>query len=316
MTQKYLRKTTGSYFNRSVIDAPVEPDKIEINILPRRDEVMNIQNEHVNRFFKSLYEGVESRDPSLLSSYIGFESGSYQGKFDDNTSWVLFSDGIREVFETDDEYMIFVGKVYDEFYSLNKVWWGSKYFAHSVLRQFSLTKEKVYLDIFLHIFYNKKITNPIDCTNSRTANPTRHIIIGKDVLEAIRSFNLDDKKIKYLLKIFICDKFHEYDMMITGDHDIWMKKYDEERENDFVECAYNCLDIFPEQTLPILNGSKKNFEGVFKRGLLVSTFNERVFRENVDNIDFRKYGKIYNPGFLSKLQKHSQNIHDIIVSNI
>lgn len=316
MSQKYLRKTTDGYFNRSVFDAPVEPDKIEINILPRRDEARNIQNEHVNRFFKSLYEGVERKDPSLLARYIGFESGSYQGKFDDNTSWVLFSDGIREVFETEDEYMIFVGKVYDEFYSLNKVCWGSKYFAHSVLLQFSLTNEKVFLDIFLHIFYNKKISDPINCTNSRAANPTRHIVIGKEVLEAIRSFNLDDKKIKYLLKIFICDKFHEYDLMITGDHNTWMKKYNEERENDFVECAYNCLDIFPEQTLPILNGSKKTFEGVFKRGLMVSTFNERVFRTNVGKIAFRKYDKIYTPGFLSKLQKHSQDIYDIVASNI
>jgi hypothetical protein len=318
MTDNFLIYENDYSFNftkpKNVSEIDIK--NIYINKLPNKDELDNLTNIINKIFFENLYEEIKNGKIDILSKYIRFPWFiSVPGNYSKNYLKIIFYDEFQKLFETDEKYMEYVklllNNLKDEYNHIVKF---EDYISHFILLNFVETKNKKNLDLFLYLFFSNKMKNPIKDINSHCKEYNTHIYITKEILELIKSYNLDENKNKFLLKIFNNLDFHEISKKVIGNFEEWIKKYNENKNKEFFNCLFNSLSVFPQITIVIINNNKKIFEKFFKKGIFTEYFEKNVFIENIDLFAINE--NLLNKTFIKNIKLFDNELAELIVSKI
>jgi hypothetical protein len=298
------------YFKLPKEFSEINIKEIFIQKLPNEEELQNLNYPIVKIFFENLYEEIKNNKIDILSHYIRFPWFiSVPGNYMQNYLKIIFYDEFKKLFETHEKYMEYIKLL------LNKVKFED-YISHFILLKFVQTKNKKNLDLFLYLFFSNKMKNPIKDINSHRKEHNTHIYITKEILELIKSYNLNENENKFLLKIFNNLDFHESNNRVIGNFAEWCKKYNENKDKEYLNCLLNSFSIFPQITIEIINNNKKIFEKFFKKGIFTEYFEKKVFIENIDLFAIKENVKEFNPTFFKNINKYDNELFDLIVSKI
>lgn len=292
---------------------------IHIEKLPNKDELENMTKKVYKDFFVNLYEEIKNGKIDILSEYIRFPWFiSVPGIYSTNYIEIIFYNEFENLFETNEKYIEYVKYLLN---NLNKKSYNDNfrydgYISHFILYNFVKSKNKKYLDLFFNLFYTNKMKNPIGDINSHRKEYNKHIYIDKNILELIKSYNLDVNKNKFLLKIFNNFDFHESNNIIQGNYEIWKENYENNQYKEFLCCIYDSVSVFPEITIEIINNNKKIFEKFFKKGIFSEYYNRSLFIENIDLFEIKKHKNIFNPTFFKKIKSFDNELFELIVNKL
>lgn len=289
------------------------PENVEIYKFPNKDEVEMMEIENIREFFETLHYEIKNGITNMIVRYIRFPwEHSIPEHYTDRYLRIIFMDKFEEMFEHCQDYIDYVKKIF-----LRKKGYKPN-FAHNILLHFSYgDHDETYLDLFLTLFHNKRLSNPIGKLNSHNV-PNSHIYVTRTLLEVIRDHpGIEESHIRFLLKIFLDHFFHEASNRVVGIFEIFSKMYRETSDNEYIQCAFLCLELFPNITIDLLNDNKKNFEKVFKKGLLTRFFNKDIFTNlELNRIHFKKHSQIYNRIYLKRLKDHDEDLEQLIVNQL
>jgi hypothetical protein len=315
----YFENQYYLYFTEPKDVSDIKLINIHIKKLPNKDELENMTNKVYKDFFENLYEEIKNGKIEKLSKYIRFPCFvSVPGNYSTNYIEIIFYNEFENLFETNEKYIEYVKYLLN---NLNKKSNNDNlkynyYISHFILYNFVKNKNKKYLDLFFNLFYTNKMKNPIGDINSHVKEYNNHIYIDKNILELIKSYNLDEKKNKFLLKIFNNFDFHESNNIIYGNFEEWEKKFKENMDKEFLCCLFDSLSVFPEITIEIINNNKKIFEKFFKKGIFSEYFNRSLFIENIDLFEIKEHENIFNPTFFKKIKNFDNELLELIVNKL
>jgi hypothetical protein len=308
----YFENQYSLYFTEPKDVSDIKLINIHISKLPNKDELENITNKVYKDFFENLYEEIKNGKIDILSKYIRFPwFVSVPGNYSTIYIEIIFYNEFENLFETNEKYIEYVKYLLN---NLKNSYNG--YISHFILYNFVKSKNKKYLDLFLNLFYTNKMKNPIKDINSHRKEHNKHIFIDKIILELIKSYNLYENKNIFLLKIFNNFDFHESNNIIYGNFEEWNKKYEENKDKEFLCCLFDSLSVFPEITIEIINNNKKIFEKFFKKGIFSEYFNKSLFIENIDLFEIKEHEKDFNGTFFKKLKSYDNKLLELIVNKL
>jgi hypothetical protein len=300
------------YIERNV-QGKILPENVQIYEFPNKAEIDLMEIENIREFFETLHYEIENGITNMLTRYIRFPCiCSISGDYTDSYLRIIFMDKFEEMFENCQTYIGYVKKI---FIGINGY---TACISHNILLHFSYDDHyETYLDLFLNLFYNKRLSNPIGKLNSHNTTNS-HIYVTRSLLEVIRDHpSIEESHIRFLVKIFLNPLFHEASNRVVGNFQTFSKIFRETSDDEYIQSAFLCLEIFPNITINFLNENNKNFEKVFKKGLLTRFFQKEILTDlELNRIHFRKHSQIYNSVYLRRLKEYDEDLERIIVKHL